>query len=500
MSRKFCNFEVLITKYNNPMLSDKGTNIFSEIGKFFKESDATSAMNAIIDTTKALRLSEKRLFGSESKCNCKLTQLQVLGLLMLFPCFMIRNAYNYGKSSLSSLFDCRKDVFYRFISNESYDWRKILATVSLQLWNKTQENQSCESTEPVCLMVDDTDYPKRGIQTELIGKIYSHVTHSMMLGFKGLFIGITDGIGQMLLDFAIVGEEGKKGNYGLKQKQLDARFSKEHAEGSHTAKRIEEYNQSKIALMIEMIRRIIKRNIHFDYVLADSWFACAEVILFITSRHVRCHYLGMIKMGKTKYVYRGKEYTANQLVALFDHPKKGRRYSRRLGCWHITVDVVFAGRNVRLFFCKRSKWGKWNGLITTNRKIDFFEAYRIYSKRWSLEVVFKESKGNLGLGKYQMRNFSSQIAMTAITAMQYNLLSTARRFSDYETVGGLFKDATMSSVELTLTERIWDMILEIVREIAECFNIEDEEIFDTLLNRSDKLSHFVEIYQLKLAS
>ena len=46
------------------MLSDKGTNIFSEIGKFFQENDATSAMNAIMDTTKALRLSEKRLFGS----------------------------------------------------------------------------------------------------------------------------------------------------------------------------------------------------------------------------------------------------------------------------------------------------------------------------------------------------------------------------------------------------------------------------------------------------
>ena len=419
---------------------------------------------------------------------------------MLFPCFMIRNAYNYSKSSLSGLFDCRKDVFYRFISNESYDWRKILAVVSGQLWSKSQEKRTPDSTEPVCLMVDDTDYPKRGIQTELIGKIYSHVTHSMMLGFKGLFIGITDGIGQILLDFAIVGEAGKNGNHGLKQKQLCARFSKEHDKDSHTAKRIEEYNQSKITLMIEMIRRIIKRKIHFDYVLADSWFACAEVIRFITSRHVGCHYLGMIKMGKTKYIYKGKEYTANQLVALFDHPKKGRRYSRRLGCWYITVDVIFAGRNVRLFFTKRDKRGKWNGLITTNRKLDFYEAYRIYSMRWSLEVVFKESKQNLGLGKYQMRNFSSQIAMTAITAMQYNLLSTARRFSDYETVGGLFKDATKSSVELTLTERIWDIMLEMVREIALCFNIEDEQIFDTLVNRSDKLSHFVELYQLKLAS
>jgi hypothetical protein len=208
----------------------------------------------------------------------------------------------------------------------------------------------------------------------------------------------------------------------------------------------------------------------------------------------------MIKMSRTKYTYQGKELTANQLVALFDHPKKGRKYSRTLGCYHITVDVTFAGRNVRLFFCKRGKWAKWNGLITTNRQLCFIDAYRIYSMRWSLEVVFKESKQNLGLGKYQMRNFSSQIAMTAITAMQYNLLSTARRFSDYETIGGLFKDAAMSSVELTLTERIWNMILEMVREIAECFNIEDEQILDMLVNRSDKLSHFVEIYQLKQAS
>ena len=40
------------------MPSDKGINIFSEIGKFFKENDATSAMNAIMDMTKVLRLSE----------------------------------------------------------------------------------------------------------------------------------------------------------------------------------------------------------------------------------------------------------------------------------------------------------------------------------------------------------------------------------------------------------------------------------------------------------
>ena len=44
---------------------------------------------------------------------------------------------------------------------------------------------------------------------------------------------------------------------------------------------------------------------------------------------------------------------------------------------------------------------------------------------------------------------------------------------------------TRNSVELTITERIWGIIIDIVSEIAQCFEIEDEKIFETLINRSD---------------
>ena len=216
----------------------KGTNFISEIGRYFKENDATSAMNAIMDITRTLNLSEKRLFGEVSRCNCKYSQLQVLRLLLLFPCFMIKNAFNYSTSSLCSIADCGKDVFYRFLSREDYDWRRILINITTRLWRKTRQGTEREDLAPVCLMVDDTDYPKRGIQTEMIGKVFSHVEHKMILGFKGLFLGITDGATQMLMDFCLVGEKGKKGNYNLRQKQLDARFSKERKEDSHTARRI----------------------------------------------------------------------------------------------------------------------------------------------------------------------------------------------------------------------------------------------------------------------
>ena len=168
-------------------------------------------MNTIMDMTGALRLFEKRLFGSESRCNCKMTRLQLLELLMLFPCFMIRNAYNYSSSSLCGLFQCKSDTFYRFLSNDSYDWRKILTMITWRLWRKTQEKRTSEAAGPVCLMVDDTDYPKRGIQTELIGKVFSHVTHSMTLGFKALFLGITDGRSQMLVDLPSLARKARRG-------------------------------------------------------------------------------------------------------------------------------------------------------------------------------------------------------------------------------------------------------------------------------------------------
>lgn len=192
-------------------------------------------------------------------------------------------------------------------------------------------------------------------------------------------------------------------------------------------------------------------------------------------------------------------YTARALVELLNKSKM-RRHSKRYGCFHITADVVFAGRKVRLFFTKRSKNADWNGLITTNTSLDFLDAYRIYSMRWSLEVVFKDGKSSLGLGKYQMRNFTSQIASTAITAMQYNLLSVARRFSDYETIGGLFKDAAGQSIELTVTERIFDLLLEMVIAIAECFDLDDEQVLNAIINNSETIERLIKIYQQKVAS
>ena len=93
--------------------------------------------------------------------------------------------------------------------------------------------------------------------------------------------------------------------------------------------------------------------------------------------------------------------------------------------------------------------------MTTDMQLDFLETYRIYAQRWSSEVVFKEIKGALWLGKCQVNNFASQIAATSLTALQYNILSLVKRFAAYETMARLFEDVTKDSLKLSVAERIW---------------------------------------------
>ena len=118
--------------------------------------------------------------------------------------------------------------------------------------------------------------------------------------------------------------------------------------------------------------------------------------------------------------------------------------------------------------------------------------------RWSVKLFFKEAKSLFGLGKSQSRDFASQIASISITVLQYNILGTVKRFKSYEAIGGLFHQATDGVVQLSVTERIWGIIQELVMIIAEVFQIDDERVMDTLINRSETFKHFKNLDNLEL--
>lgn len=434
------------------MLPRKDTTNISELNSFFTSSE--KVCQTVLWIIRSLNFNSTQLrstHGDRSSYSCG----NVLTLLLLFPLFQLSNVRAYSQSVLSKLFKGGKDVFYRFKNNEMINWRVLHHRISLQLVGIAALTSTEDSTGYKCLIADDTDLPKTGWNIELIGRIWSHVTNSSKLGFKGLFLGYHDGKSFFGIDFSLHGEKGKNERkfFGLTPKQTKDRFSKKRSVLSAGSNRKAEYFEKKTDNLLIMIRTAIAQGLRFDYLLVDSWFVSDVLISFILKRKIKCHLLGMAKMGNTRYDFKGVSYTAKELIEKQKRNKKTKR-SRKLNVWHSFVDVNYKGNNIRLFFCKTTHRGNWNVLLITNTDLEFEEAYRIYCIRWCIEVFFKEAKNHLRLGKSQSLDFDAQIADTTISMMQYNILSLAKRLLDYESLGELFKQAGVETLELTIVEKI----------------------------------------------
>ena len=472
------------------MLQNKSITIVSEVKDFFTTSE--KAIHTILTILSSLTLSEKQL-GLQSKNNNEFQNINKLFLLLLFPFFDVKDAWHYSGSSLFAVLSCGKDVFYRLLNDSSIHWRKVGYKISLQLIGKTATKSDVQTdTQPRCLIVDDSDLPKTGRRIELIGKVFSHVTSRGILGFKGLFLGYHDGKSFFALDFSLHGEQGKnqKKPYGLTPKQLRGRYSKNRDKNSAASRRKEEYFTTKIQSMIQMIKTAIGNGLRFDYVLADSWFTCSALVKFIKTRRIGCHLLGMAKMGKTRYLFHDKNLTAKQIV---DYQRKSKKVKRakQLSAYYSEALVDFNGTPVKLFFCKTSRKGRWYLLLTTDLALNFEQAYKIYSIRWSIEVFFKEAKQYLGLGKSQSQDFDAQIAAATLSMLQYNILAVAKRFTDYESLGELFRKTKAETIQLTVVEYIWKLIIEILAGLAEFLEIDTEMLMEKIMSDNESITKLV---------
>lgn len=76
----------------------------------------------------------------------------------------------------------------------------------------------------------------------------------------------------------------------------------------------------------------------------------------------------------------------------------------------------------------------------------------------------------------------------------------ARRFSDYETIGGLFREITGETVQLSVAQQIWGILQDLVTAIARVFGLLDEEIYYAVINQSEEMAHIAQFYNLKSAS
>ena len=338
------------------MPRDKVTKQISELQNNFSSDQIKSS--TIFQTLRSLKLS-----ANFAEFNHLKTQGYAFNLVLSVLIWMTVQSKKTVNSSLSDLSDngvrLGNDVYYRLKNSEKICWRRILWYVVQKFLFQTQKNSekidaSSVKSKPHCLILDDTLLEKTGRKIEKIGKVFDHVNQRMVLGFK-LLVGLYfDGKSAIPVDFSLVREKGQKADkpFGMSKKHLRTQFCKKRAKDSEGILRVKELDFSKIELSIQMFLRTVLHGITVDYVLCDSWFTCSSLLTAV--RHKGSHLIGMYKIVKTKFEYRGKKLSYKQILLLSGKEKR----CKSMNLYYKTARVLYDGMPVTLFFSKVGNFGQ----------------------------------------------------------------------------------------------------------------------------------------------
>ena len=461
------------------MLQNKDIKKISELKNGFTprwlEPDfILSSLNCFSFSAMCKSLNPLKLRGYSFEC--------IFSILICLPFLGFKTINSLKDSVLASHIKARKDVFYRLKNNPGICWRMILWLFASKFKKLTNEYGSSDNNTVRCLVFDDSTLPKTGRYIEKISRVWDHVTHSCILGYKLLAMGYWDGASFIPLDFSLHREKGKNADkpYGLKKKEYKKQYQKKREKESHAWDRAKEADDTKINSAIKMFWRAITQNFKVDYVLMDSWFTCEAFICAVRKvKSQTVHLIGMYKTPKTRFDYMGQKLTHSQIRNILGKAKR----CRKLRLHYKEAMVSYNGQPLKMFFSRQGKNGKWKVFITTHTELSFIKMIEIYQIRWTIEVFYKEAKQLLGLGKCQSNDFDAQIAEATITMIQHILLTLKYRFEHYESKGELFDQVKETVIQYRLNERLWGLFIELLSIIEVLFEgIDEMEILEKIVN------------------
>lgn len=390
--------------------------------------------------------------------------------------FMGKNLWRYldintGKAPF------QKDVVYRFMNNCCYNWRKLLLLLSSQIIRKHIAPLTDEKRINV-FIIDDTLFNKsRSKAVELLARVFDHVEHKYVRGFRMLTLGWTDGNTFLPLAFSLLSSE-KETNRLQGINAVDKR--------TNGYKRRKEAIRKSTEVLLDLLEQAKAYMVPASYLLFDSWFSFPGVIRKVLEQHL--HTICMLKSLPTvKYEYQGQKLTLNKLYAAV-RKKRGR--AKVLASVIVGIGQMPNGEPVPakiVFVRDRRAKKKWLAVLSTDTELPDEEVVRIYGKRWNIEVFFKMSKSYLRLSKeFQGRSYDSMVAHTAIVFIRYIMLALeSRNGEDPRTIGNLFYSCCDELQDINFAEalqRIFSLMEQFLQEQMQLTEAEIRKLIDYLIS------------------
>ena len=347
-----------------------------------------------------------------------------------------------------------KDVYYRFLKQSRFNWRKLLQLSALRLIEKIEALHAID--EQCVLIIDDTVEPKYGKKIEGGCKaIWSNKEKRTIGGLNIVSLNYADSYCTFQLDFAL--------RINQSRHKAPKEYTRKLHHRSNAYRRREEGLKGKNVLALEMVKRALDAGIVADYLLVDSWYAKPEFIL--KAKEIGIDTVARLANNPKLWHFKGKY---KSLQALYDHYHKIRRMQNgrygkiRYRYFDMIAEHHTLGK-VKLLFLHTSK--ELLIFISTDLSLSGKEIIDTYKKRWNIEQGYKDLREHFGLGKEENRLYEAIIARITLSMFTYNLVTTINRFHhEPKTLGELFRDLECELEALAISMRLF---LEILTKIAQ---------------------------------
>lgn len=420
--------------------------------------------------------------------------ISVVQLIMSLCLFRINGDSIFGiyTKKFYNLLETGKNCYYRMLNRESMDWRTLLLRMNCRFLAIMRKENAEEAEQPRCYIIDDTTLEKTGTCMEGLSRVYDHVKHKCVLGYKLLLLAYFDGRSTLPADFSLHREKGTEKNYGLSEEEREGQYTKKRNSQKADYQRFKELDSKKSDNAIKMMKRAWKAGLHATYALCDSWFTFEDFIHGV--REIgdgSVHFLGMARMDNRRYRVRMYNENVYELISRYERTeaKKLKKYNAT----YIKLNGFLGNEIVRIFLIKYGSNKNWNVILTTDVTMTPEKCFETYQIRWNIEVLNKESKQYLGLGKYQGRDFDGQVADCSLCYITYIVMAVDKRLNDYETFGILFHEQRDDLMALTLWKRVLEIIRRVLEVLADQLAIDIEELVDNVINDEKSLQKYVVI-------
>ena len=348
-----------------------------------------------------------------------------------------------------------KDVYYRFIKEKRYNWRKLLLLSATEILKKIKPLH--KNGEYRLLIIDDTVEPKRGKFIEGTCKyIWSNKEHRSINALNIVSLNYADSHSTFQLDFSIKMNDSKR--------KSTSEFTAKLHHRSNAYQRKSEIIKGKNMLALEMLERALDNGIDADYLLVDSWYAKPNFIK--EANTLGMPVIARLPNNKLIWNFKGKYKTLNAIYDSFKnirHKYSGKHGKISYKYFDSVLEHAVLGK-VKLVFLHTGK--DLLVFISTDISISGKEILETYKKRWNIEQGYKDLRLLFGLGKEENRIYEALIGKITLSMFTYNIVSYINRIKhEPQTLGELFRDLECELETLAISMQLFIQILTKISEI-----------------------------------